>query len=407
LDASAPVAGAPIVPGGAPIYQGGGIPASGSPYPSALPPGPAPLSAPALAAPATNPGVPAGAFPAPGFAAGPAPTLSTGPTATFQGTIQPAPSWDPYAPPAAQPAPLLQGDPYLQGEPFAFAATATKFLQEIRLEHYWLAPIGGTMFSTNDSEISATFAFNCCFNEKSPLLITPGFGVHLWEGPAVLDGAGLPVDLPPRAYDAWLDAGWNPIITPQVGAELGVRVGVYSDFEKLVDKSIRVQARGLGVIQLWEHVQLKAGVLYLDRNKVKLLPAGGIVWTPSDSTRLDILFPNPRLAHRWTTCGTSEWWYYVRGEYGGDSWTIERTVAPFAGQVDKIDYNDIRVALGLQFKPANWRQGSAGLNGFFEVGFAFNREIIWVPVDIPAGGLDIEQSIRPSETIFLGGGVSF
>ena len=101
--------------------------------------------------------------------------------------------------------------------------------------------------------------------------------------------------------------------------------------------------RGLGVITLTPTVQIAAGVVYIDRVQIKLLPAGGIIWTPNPDARYEILFPNPKLARRWTTIGNTDVWLYATGEYGGGSWTIQRI-----GFTDQADYNDIRVGGGIE-----------------------------------------------------------
>ena len=118
-------------------------------------------------------------------------------------------------------------------------------------------------------------------------------------------------------------------------------------------------------------VKVKGGIWYLDRNKVKLLPAGGIVWTPSAETRLDIFFPNPKLARRLSNMGNTEFWLFLAGEYGGGNWTIKRAVGPAAGDVDSVDYNDMRVGVGLEFN------NPGRISGLFEVGVAFERELIY------------------------------
>ncbi len=293
-----------------------------------------------------------------------------------------------------QTQPLFPTDPFTQpgaGSLLGTGPLMTRALQKIRLEHHWLAGQGAEEFGTNDSDINATFAFPFFYNQQTPLLVTPGFAVHLWDGPhsTSLNPADPSADLPPRAFDAYLDAAWNPQVTPWLGGELGARVGVYSDFSKVVTQSIRIQGRGLAVLSFSPSFQVKAGVVFLDRNRVKLLPAGGIVWTPSSDTRFEILFPNPKLARRFTTIGTADWWGYVRGEYGGGAWTVKR----MDGSIDSIDYNDLRVAVGLEF------QRSGGLGGFFEAGLAFDREILYVhsPAD----------NFRPNATVFLGAGVSY
>ncbi len=370
-------------PGMAPGMSSAPITPSPMPYPSVMAPGSA-------AVPPANPLIP------PAF---PSPSVAPGPGATLQGTIQPPPSWDPYASQAAGPATLFPNDPYLQsGGASGATPAATKLLQEIRLQHHWLSPSGSHEFGTNDTETSATFAFPLFFNRQTPLLVTPGFAIHLWDGPRTTPTEL--VDLPPRVYDAFLDAAWNPQITPWLGAELGARVGVYSDFEKVVSDSVRIQARGLAAVAISPSFQLKAGVIYLDRNKVKLLPAGGVVWIPNPDTRFDILFPNPKLAKRLTTTGTFEWWYYLRGEYGGGTWTVHRATGAREGLVDSIDYNDLRVALGSEFVR------TTRLRGFCEVGLSFEREILFYPVENRAIA-EPQSEFKPSNTVFLGGGLAY
>ena len=69
---------------------------------------------------------------------------------------------------------------------------------------------------------------------------------------------------------------------------------------------------------------MKLGVWYLNRVEYKLLPTCGVVWSPNDNVRFDILFPNPKYSQRLTAMGDTEWWWYLSGVYGGDAWTIRR-----------------------------------------------------------------------------------
>jgi hypothetical protein len=304
------------------------------------------------------------------------------------------PGFDPYGTPGSVTAPLFPQDPLL-GAPPGAAPPLTRFYQGVRFEHHWLSSSGGDKLGLNDSEISVTFAFPF-FHQETPVLVTPGFRLQVWDGPVATVPVSDPThsivsaDLPPRTYEAYLDVGWNPQFTPWLGGEFGAQVGVYSDFSKLTQDSIRVPSYGLAVLSFSPSFQIKAGIIYLDRNKVKLLPAGGLVWTPASDTRFEILFPNPRVARRLTTIGTTDWWYYLRGEYGGGSWTIRREFTP---DVERIDYNDLRVALGMEF------QRTGGLEGFVEVGLAFDREVVYV--ESP------EDNFRPSNTFFLGGGIRY
>ena len=322
---------------------------------------------------------------------GPSPGPSTiGPhsPALLEGTIGPAPpNFDPYGAPGPQHSPMLQQDPYL---PFnSYGDMRQKLIKQIRFEYLWMPGKGAKEFGINDLELSTTVAFPFLYNPDTPLLVTPGFAVNYWRGPATADPARA---LPPRVYDAYLDAAWNPQIVPgRLSAELDVRLGIYSDFQRVTNDSIRYMGQGFLVLALSPSFDVKAGVMYLDRNHVKLLPSGGVIWKPSPRVRFDVLFPNPKLAWQFTTWGNTEWWGYLAGDYGGDAWTV--TFEPPGGDVVRsLDYNDIRFALGAEFDHMN------GLRtGFFEVGLAFERELYKIAGD----------SYGLHSTVFMRGGVAF
>jgi hypothetical protein len=378
-----------------------------SPYPTQQvipPPGTAPPST--FGQPIVTPGAPSTA---PAFAPVPRPAYGTPAPATLGGTIQPPANFDPYATPGTTPTPLLQQDPYLQCGPSFGMATMQKFLQHIDFDYHWFvgnpAP-GNQELGIDDVEISATFAWPIFFNSQTPLLITPGFAVHYWSGPTSVMPTPpavtpWPADLPARTYDAYLDAAWNPRITDWFDGELDARYGMYSDFTKFVNDSLRFTGKGMAVLTFSPHIKIKAGVWYLNRNVVKILPAGGICWTPNSDVYFNIYFPNPKIGKRLTTWGTTEWWLYASGDYGGGKWAIERNngfVAPnpFAvtnGAHDTFDYNDIRVAVGLEFK--SLRQ----LTGIFEVGGAFSRELVYQST--------LPSAYYPSNTVFLRAGLSY
>ena len=177
----------------------------------------------------------------------------------------------------------------------------------------WMPGKSDKEFSINDVELTATFAFPFFYNPQTPLLITPGFAIHYWSGPTGLS-KDYGIDLPPRVYDAYLDTAWNPQVTQWLSGELDFRIGVYSDFQRFDAKSIRYIGDAFAVLAFTPSFRVKAGVMYLDRNHIKLLPSGGIVWTPNSDVRFDILFPNPKICAggpRWAprnggaTCGAN------------------------------------------------------------------------------------------------------
>ena len=266
----------------------------------------------------------------------------------------------------------------------------TKALQEIRLDYHWFAGHGANELGINDVELNAKFAIPFLYNPETPVLITPGFAVHYWEGP-VSDPVTNRPSLPARTYDAYLDAAWNPQLLTWLGAELSFRIGVYDDFvRKVTIDSLRYTGTGLGVVSLSPNFKVKAGVMYIDREKIKLLPAGGVVWTPNSDWYFNILFPNPKIGKRLINYGSAEWWLYCAGDYGGGAWHITQR-DPTA--YDDFDYNDIRISAGVEFKTHR------NLNGWFEVGGAFSRELDYRDLDPPA--------VYPSNTVFLRAGLAY
>jgi hypothetical protein len=343
----------------------------------------------------------------------PTPIGGPPPTATFNGGIQPVPgsgAWDPYGPAATQPqafpqvvqpgtAPGQLGGTLFGPNGQAPAGQVTRFLQQVKFRETWLWANGGDQkLGVNDIETSATFAFPFRFFtqqaavNQAPLLVTPGFSLHLWDGPAVPSVPMVPTaDMPGQTYDAYLDTAWQPEFNPQFAADLAIRVGVYSDFQKINSRSLRITGRGLGVYTINPQMRIAAGVVYLDRQKVKLLPAGGLIWTPNEDRRYHILFPNPKAAGRvtWQYFGSADVWWYVLGEYGGGSWTIERA----DGKSDVVDYNDLRVMLGLEWETPR------GLKGDVGIGFVWDRELLY------RSGMP--ESFKPRDTGLIRAGFSF
>ena len=269
----------------------------------------------------------------------------------------------------------------------------TRFLQEIRLDETFMYGEGPRRVESNDIETSATFALPVTW-AKEPFLITPGFGIHTWERGTETS------ELPAQTYDAYIDGAWNPQPSPFFSAELGVRVGVYTDFDTFTDHSIRIMGRALAVLNYSPTTEIKFGAIYLDRNEIKLLPAGGVFWNPDPDTRWEIYFPRPKFERRFATTGTYQWWWYLVGEYGGGSWTFRRDIPGAPGMPathveDSFDYNDIRLSIGIEWVP----ESNAGVRGYIEAGFATDREIVYR--FFPPNNIDLPN------TFLIRGGVAF
>lgn len=265
-----------------------------------------------------------------------------------------------------------------------------RFLSNLMLKHTWLHGDVGNELDINDTEVSTTLNFANIPFATQPLRITPGFIFHQWAGPSEPTTA----DLPARAYSGYIGVRFHTDPARPLQGEIDFRPGVYTDFQTFDTNSFRFPGVGLIKYQLTERLQIKGGIEYLDRLQLQFLPAGGVLWTPNPQTRFDIYFPRPKLAQYFTTLGNQDLWWYVGGEYGGGSWTIQRD----GGLTDRVDYNDIRVFLGVEFGPAQRMSNSDPL-GFFEAGFVFRRQVIYA--ENPA------DNFNPNETFMLRAGISY
>ncbi len=303
----------------------------------------------------------------------------------------------PVAPYPPQPAPLVPGASPYQGQPAPYEITTSgegywaktqRLLQEISFEYTYLYGKSGSPFSLeiNQAEVSSTFAFPMFYNIETPLLVTPGIAVDWLEGPDSNPPPGP--ELPPNLYAAYLDFAWYPHCYEWLGAELGFRTGVWSDFHVLDSDSVRFLGRGLATVALSPTLDVRFGAVYLDRVDVKLLPAGGVYWRPTPDWDMYLVFPNPKVRKFLTAIGNTKWYGYAAGEYGGGSWTAQRY-----GMDDRFDYNDIRVIGGVEWET------QTQIRGHIEVGYVFDRKLIF------ESGVPGDWSLN--DTVMLRTGVNF
>lgn len=240
-----------------------------------------------------------------------------------------------------------------------------RVLERPRVRHTYLYGNNGNELGINDLELATTATVPNFLQSNQPLRISPGFIFHFWDGP---DSAAHPgFDLPPQAYSAYLafDHLTNP--ANQNGLETNFTVGYYSDFNNTSSDAFRFTGRVLGWTRLNPYTVGKFGIEYFDRVNVKLLPAFGVYMTPTPDMKFDLFFPRSKISHRIPNFSDYEAWVYVGGEYGGGSWAIERT----GGMPDQADINDVRTFVGLEW------MGPRRITGFIEVGYVFEREIVY------------------------------
>jgi hypothetical protein len=236
----------------------------------------------------------------------------------------------------------------------------------------WLAAGGKSGFGTLDIDVNHSWLFG--YDAWPPLTITPGLGVHLWSGPSN-------IDLPPRVYDAYLDLQWRPIERENWGLSVGLTPGLYGDFENFDGRTFQLTGWILGNYQLSENSLLVGGAAYVRQLNQSLLPIGGIIWTPTEDWRLELIVPTPKISRRILDAGSSSTWCYVAGQYGGGSWAIEDTTDSNV----LLAYSDLRLLLGIESFPSN------GLQYSLEAGYVFARNL----------SVDDVSIFDPQDTVLL------
>ncbi len=277
-----------------------------------------------------------------------------------------------------------QNEPPLETESKLPPGVRNGFFQKVLFDGDWLAGGGSDGLGIEDLHLQGVFALPCP-TRNSPLVMTPGFAVHFLQPPAA-------ADLPPRIYDAVMQFRWLSQVTHALGLDLAVTPGVYSDFDQESSKAFRVSAHAAMAWTWTETAKLVLGAAYLDRPDVEAIPIGGLIWTPRNDWQFDLLFPEPKIAHRvaWTgQLGDDiQDWVYLRGEAAGDAWAIRRA----DGTADQVVLSDYRIIVGME------RKVTGGVSSKFEVGYVFDRRIRYT-----SGTPDV----WPASTVMVRGGLAY
>ncbi len=277
----------------------------------------------------------------------------------------------------------ITGDYYSLPQPLSQKLSPYKdgFFQKLSLSAAWFAGSGDPEdLGATEIETLLTVALPMPIREW-PLLITPGYNVAYLAGPSV-------TDLPPRLHNAYVDFTWVPRIVNRYTLVLGVAPSVISDFESSGNGAFRLTGKALVLVDWSERLQFRAGLLYLNRDNVRLLPVGGVVWKPTDWSEYEIFFPKPKLAWRFNVGPGFEDWLFTTAEFGGNTWAVVRQ----DGDQDRLTYLDYRILIGVERR----LNGGAGFR--VEAGYVFGRD-----VEFESGGGDFQ----PNDTVIIRGGVTW
>ena len=301
---------------------------------------------------------------------------------------EPAGSWftGPYNSPNSGSSSPSTGDPNFRSALSERYDQMMRFNDRLTFHALWMPAAGGDPLGNTEVRGQSRFAVPCRMFGNDMFYVAPAFQINFWNNvPTAPEYAYTMRD---TTFGSWLDAGIEPYLGNEIRFDLWGSVGVYSDFNKITSDCIYVRGLARAYYQYSISLELMAGVHYLNRERIKLMPTFGVIWKPSDVFECHLIFPDPRILRRIYIVNDTHWWAFVRAEYGGGSWAVNTDMGVF-----RTDYNDIRVALGLEFRNPT-RQC---LSGYFEVGGAFNRELY-------SNG---HAWYKPSSCVFLAGGLKY
>ena len=214
-------------------------------------------------------------------------------------------------------------------------------------------PSGGEGMGITSFDLRGTLKF-----ARWPFLfVTPRAGLHFVDGPST-------TDLPARLFDYSLDATVYLPLNERWTVQASATPSLFTDL-KAFQNSFRMVGRGLVFYRWSPELQLVGGFVYLGRKDIVALPAAGFIYTPNDYVKLDVMFPKPRAAIRYTHDDVRERWIYVSGELGGGSWAVQRA----SGNDDVVAYRDFQFLLGHEHKE------TGALNWQVEAGYVFARKL--------------------------------
>lgn len=236
--------------------------------------------------------------------------------------------------------------------------TRAGFFQRIAGTTTYLPRFGDNSVGFEDTEVYGVFAVPCPTREM-PLLIEPGTDFWVVDAPHF--------NLPSTLQDDYLEFHWLAKLTDIWSADLMVTPGWHSDYHNPNgDQAFRLESHAVIAYNWSPNLKIAVGAAYWGRLNANIVPAGGIIWTPNEYTRYELITPKPRIAFRFDRDCYREHWAYIAGEFGGGEWAIRQ-----AGGIDNIlNYSDYRVMLGVESKSLN-----LSLNGFAEVGYVFGRQL--------------------------------
>ncbi len=195
--------------------------------------------------------------------------------------------------------------------------------------------------------------------DQAAFLITPDAQAHFVDGP------NSP-DLPPRLFDGQVQVALVGKLPANFVYDMAIQPGWHYDGENTENTAFRLPFYFALGYRVSPTLLIGAGAAYLDRVDIHWVPLAGLLWVPDEDTRIELIPPRPRVAHRfWIGQSYERWWYWAV-EFGGGQWAVRRA----DGANDVVDMQDWRIINGMEQIPTN-----GGLGFRIEYGVVFSRHV--------------------------------
>jgi len=244
----------------------------------------------------------------------------------------------------------------------------------------WIPKNAADGFGMTDVPLATSFA-PVWFDDLPALLVTPGFGFHFWQPPDALE-------LPSTVFDAYVDVAWRTPINDRWGFGVGLTPGVYGDYQSYNPKAFQLTGWGLVDLRMNDALTLVAGAAVVRQLDMRVLPGGGLIWTPNEDNRVELLVPRSRIARKVRQfAGGGAAWSYLACQFGGGTWAVTLPDDTTA----LVTVSDLRAILGIE-----WFR-SRTVAGVAEVGYVFARTV-------SANGT---PEFNPNDSVMLQAGATF
>ena len=173
-------------------------------------------------------------------------------------------------------------------------------------------------------------------------------------------------DLPPYLFSIFIDVGVGFKVSENWSFSTVISPSWNTDFANKSYQLFRLPWQAVNTFNVGPELKVVLGVTDLDREDIQFLPVAGWIYSPTDgSAEYTMVFPRPKAAWRLTGDATSSNWFFVSGELGGGSFSIQRT-----GSVhDIVTLRDYRLMAGWETR------GTKRHACRIEAGWVFNRAV--------------------------------